>query len=536
MRLRYLVNPLLAVVVVLASGVANVSRADTFAAPLVQAAPTRVPIVVALQPGDRLTVTCEGGVLSSAIVAGTPIALCDAITATAVSSATATLIPATLTATATLAATSTPTYTSTRTLTPTRTPSLTRTPRTPTATRTPSPTRTATTAPATATASAVPSATHDHGGATPTPGATATTAPSGAIYDPLAINPTILGTCTTAVHDRYTATGPDGRTYRTWHPQTVDDGAGGTCTFAHEHGVDPATSRLANREPVVFGYEARLSELEGHPMPEAHEGFKVHVANRGDVNDESRVSQATVLQVFHMGTGGVRRYTESMHTLVVQAEMPDGQTFSVRGMAETGQVGSICARDRSLQTNESQADDIGRTVMTLPGVAEAANGGADCVVGAPYEIWSFALLVGQVPGQDALLQAGASLAAFDPITTLDPRDLTRVIYTGDAYPPSMGAPFSNYNYWRGCDREFYLGSYYLRNDRLTDFWTDSHGNLLSGPQSSATAIRQRIPLGNVFVPTSSAYSWQTLSVRGTESLNVFKLRQPTCAPGLGTRN
>lgn len=341
----------------------------------------------------------------------------------------------------------------------------------------------------------------------------------------------ILGTCSVQVHDRYVVRGPDGVLYRTWHPQTVDNGAGGTCTFAHEHGVDPATSQLAGLEPIAFDYVAHVSELNGMPMPEAHEGYKVHVANVGQVNDEGRISHASVVLLFHMGTGGVRRYLANMHTLAVQAQMPDGSRVSVSGMADTGSAGSICARDRGEVL-------IGRAVMTLSGVPESANGGQACEVGSPYEIWQFSLSIGGGPGTDPLLQFNASLAAFDPITTLDPQDFTRYIYTGDAFSPSLGAPFLDYNGWRGCKREFYVGNVALRNDRATTVWTDAHGHEVSGQPSPATAIRQTMPIGNVFEPGSPYASWQTLSswADNTGALTVFKLQQPNCAPGLGLRN
>ena len=103
------------------------------------------------------------------------------------------------------------------------------------------------------------------------PAATATSAPAGGIYDSAPIAAEILGTCSAQVHDRYVVRGPDGVLYRTWHPQVVDNGAGGTCTFAHEHGVDPATSQLQGVEPIAFDYVAHVSELNGMPMPEAAE-------------------------------------------------------------------------------------------------------------------------------------------------------------------------------------------------------------------------------------------------------------------------
>lgn len=111
---------------------------------------------------------------------------------------------------------------------------------------------------------------------------TATSAPDSVVLP--SVDPVILGTCPAAVHDRYTVVGPDGKTYRTWHPATVpldpNDPLKGTCTFAHEHGDDPRTL-LVNPSLPPFGY---IGALAGDNEP--HEGFKVFVANRGVVNDE----------------------------------------------------------------------------------------------------------------------------------------------------------------------------------------------------------------------------------------------------------
>ena len=110
--------------------------------------------------------------------------------------------------------------------------------------------------------------------------------------------------------------------YRTWHPQTDPSG----CVFAHEHGDNPAS--IENAEiaavPPKFGYIGRR-----HPMPdepnghdEPHEGFKVFVANRGDVSDESRVNRVYSRSVFHMGSGGPKRFTMQMHSAEIRARPP----------------------------------------------------------------------------------------------------------------------------------------------------------------------------------------------------------------------
>lgn len=75
-------------------------------------------------------------------------------------------------------------------------------------------------------------------------------------------------TCPAWVHDQYVTTGPDGQTYRTWHPQ-IDPVF--WCYFHHEHGSDPSPHK------PVFGYTAARMGME-----EGHEGFKVYTFNEAD--------------------------------------------------------------------------------------------------------------------------------------------------------------------------------------------------------------------------------------------------------------
>ena len=495
-RIRSGAHLVFAFLVGLSASYVGITQAESAGAQVAQA--TRTPITVSLRAGDRLTVSCAGRLVGTlGQISCEPVA-----TATASPTRTRTAVPAT----------------STRTARPSRTPTPLRsaTPTRPAAT----PTRTSTPTPPPA---ATPTATWTSAAPTAPP-------PSGTFYEAQAVAPEILGTCSADVHNRFVALGPDGYTYRTWHPQTVPvDPARpelGTCTFAHEHGADPATSQLQGAEPIVFDYVARIAELNGMPMPEAHEGFKVHVANAGQLNDEYRISRVTALMLYHMGTGGVRRYLAPMHTLAVQAQMPDGSRVNVRGMADTESAGSICAREYGDIT-------VGRAVMTLPNVPETANGRQPCVVQSAYEIWQFSLSITRNrSGEDPLLIFNSSLAAFDPITAMDPADVTRVVYSSDVFPNWNGG------YWRGCNREFYVGSAVLRNNVGTPIWTDAHGNVLSGTHTAADALLQVMPRGNVFDPSSPASSWQVLAAwrDGSGAGTQFKLQQPTCAPGLGLRN
>lgn len=310
--------------------------------------------------------------------------------------------------------------------------------------------------------------------------------------------PASLGTCPAAVHDRFVVTGPDGRTYRTWHPQTVPVDpvrpSGPTCTFAHEHGDDPSTS-LADPSPPPFGYAAFAAGMD-----EPHEGFKVFVVNAGTRNDEGRVARTSTRMVVHMGTGGPKRFTERHHSLEFDLIAPDGHEVHVQGMADTGLAGSICQRDASL-SNSSAADDVGRAVVVVPGA------GCD-TTGALYEIWKFELDV-------EYAHVIASSAVFDPITVLDPTDPSRAVPTEVAYP-RFGVQY-------GCDREAYHGPvYWYHATGPTTFWTDAMGMVV--PAGTPGALAQYVS------------NHTDIGIPMNQDQSIMKLHRTSCAPGLGSKN
>jgi hypothetical protein len=334
---------------------------------------------------------------------------------------------------------------------------------------------------------------------------TATAEPSATPGDPPTATPTlgpddirgdapadVLGTCPAAVHDRYVVRGPDGFLYRTWHPVEVpldpaNPGAG-TCRFAHEHGQDPSTS-LADSSPPAFGYVSAAGGL----AIEAHPGFKVFVANAGTRNDEGRVSNHSSRIVAHMGTGGVMRYHMQFHSLEVDMLAGDGsgRYLHVEGMADTKNAGNICQR-------ANPGNRIGRTVVTVPA--------AGCSIQSLYEIWEFKLSL-----RDRATVV-VSTAVFDPITVMDPSDLTRVVYTHEAYPQFGSSPK------HGCDAEAYHGPYMWYNaGGSTTFTTDIYGGA-----------------GSTLTQEVSAHS--VVNYNATNDGTQFKLHDSQCVPGLGLKN
>jgi len=303
--------------------------------------------------------------------------------------------------------------------------------------------------------------------------------------------------CPQALHDSIVTTGPDGKSYPTWHPP-VDPASG--CFFGHEHGSDPRTSS-ANAAMPAFGYVGATAGVV-----EPHAGFKVFLWHNGENTDLGSVP-ADIRAVFHMGTGGVARYTERFHSLEYDYVARDGtgREAHVAGMADTNvPVGSTCDNPR--------------------------RGGRDfSTVGCndPYEIWNNVHLQIKHPSDpytDYLhtrLTISGSFAVFDPVLTRDPSNNSRVLYSLNYYQPSSAIdPTSASSPYRGCDREAYGGpNYWLNAGRPTVYYSDAYGNV----NAQATAL----------APGLIRQSFSAVNSTNGES---FKVRRSTCGPGVHAPN
>lgn len=117
--------------------------------------------------------------------------------------------------------------------------------------------------------------------------------------------------CPAWVHDSYVTTGPDGKSYPTWHPQ-IDPVY--WCYFDHEHGSDPALFS-AGYSPA-YGY---ISTLAG--VVEPHSGFKSYVFDDGKGH--------MWLLTHHFGTGGLRRACVRFHGLdIAVADKASGELLA----------------------------------------------------------------------------------------------------------------------------------------------------------------------------------------------------------------
>ena len=387
--------------------------------------------------------------------------------------------------------TSTPTVTSSPTIKPTPSP-------TPRPTITPIPTPTVTPKPtgapsSTPTPSVVPTSIGGAGG----PGT-----PSGDIYG--AVPDALLGTCSHDVHDKYVTRGPNGQLYRTWHPP-VDADTG--CRFAHEHGDNPAASNIY-KGPVPFSY---VGSHIGIDMP--HAGYKCFVHNKGTTNDEGGAMLHDSYYCFHMGTAGTGRYTAQFHELYFNMRSANGYEMNVQGLADTGGLaGTICDNPRAPRTVQ----------------------GLGCVIDSAYEIWANDLVIRNRGNMVGFVQV--STAVFDPITTMDPSDRSRKLYTWDPEVLQSVFRFNNpRDHYRGCNREAYSGPVSWYNNGGTNvYYTDVYGNVENGG-----VLRQEISSINTNANSGLIDQFGGLIMAykgGTEPQSQFKFRQDSCVPGLGLSN
>lgn len=329
---------------------------------------------------------------------------------------------------------------------------------------------------------------------TSTPGNT-----SGGIFG--LVTADVLGSCSAAVHDKYVVVGPDGKTYRTWHPAKDPSG----CTFGHEHGDDPSTSNIF-AGPVPFGYIA--GQLG---MDEPHVGFKCFVHNKGQKNDEGSAMLHDTYFCFHMGTGGPARFSARFHSLDFHMTSAASYKLNVQGMADIGNVGTICDNPRQRRTVQ----------------------GFGCLLDSSYEIWENVLNIRN--RGNVVASAIVSTAVFDPITSMDPADLTRTVYTWSEEAQQKIFKFRDpRDDYRGCDREAYSGPVYWYNRGGSQvYYTDPYGNVVDGG-----VLRQEISAINTDQNTGfvNRFGGLRMTYKDSEEMTQFKYRKSACVPGLGIKN
>ena len=310
--------------------------------------------------------------------------------------------------------------------------------------------------------------------------------PTETIWGP--VDPDVLGDFTAAEHDNFTVSGGDGFRYRVWHPQCPVIQNGVLRCYAHEHGDDPATigdAWVKSMWDGRFGYAARRykhhpGEPDGHL--EAHEGFKVFVANKGDTNDEGRVNRTWTLAYVHMGTFRPGRFNTEPHSgsLASRHDFPGDQEMRLKFhlLLETGGTDVVC---------DPRHDAPIKDVMAL---------GSRCLLNSPYEIWGMTQTIREAGASQEIARVFQTPASFRPVTVLNPANRTEVVYADD---PRVAAikrfPGDNWSGFKDDVRETYAQNPYLyTGNRTTDiYWTDPTGLVV--PSTDPNAIQQYVQRG-----------------------------------------
>ena len=222
--------------------------------------------------------------------------------------------------------------------------------------------------------------------------------------------------------------------------------------------------------PVRFGYIGRRHPMPGEPNghEEAHEGFKVFVANPGDVNDEGRVNRVYSRSVFHMGTGGPKRFDMRHHSAEIRLVHPEfGLKAFTQLMMNTG--GTARCAIRACRRGQGR-DRSSTPPCRLNGRATRSGDRRSRSGTRGREVY----------------RSFATPAVFDPITVLNPANPTELVYIWDPRVAASAVP------WRRLARQPRLRPRELRAAGLlvqrrrgaTTYYTDAMGQ----PMASANPL------------------------------------------------
>ena len=255
--------------------------------------------------------------------------------------------------------------------------------------------------------------------------------------------PTAHDTCSKELHAEYTALGPDGKIYPTWHPAQVIDPATGTlCTFGHEHGADPAGSDIyawvvehltpedadGGKTGIPFGYasEALMTYGASHEgMAMRHEdnaGHKIFIANDVQLIDEDRNwvtipgTQETVTCDFlikqHQGSWSPDATSNNAHEAIYASRCSDGTEIISTTLSKFGNSNEFHKTCDTLGPVATVGSKLPmgygglRQIPDAECVAKNATGNAASLWGM-YELWK---------GENKIMAADGKteLAHFDP--------------------------------------------------------------------------------------------------------------------------
>ena len=308
-------------------------------------------------------------------------------------------------------------------------------------------------------------------------------------------------TCPKALHDSFRTVGPEGKVYPTWHPPTaIDPSTGRTCTFGHEHGLDPAGSnlwpwiqRLEGGLPFGFANQRQLDAGIGE-REEDHVGHKVFWRNGVRLQQSPGRADLGVtcdfLVKLHQGTHSPDAFVENAHELAYFVRCSDGTALAATLLSRIGDPGSFvrgCDKQTVIAAGTAGAGAApGRGVRFIPDAVCAQRD-----LGAMYEDWITSNYL-RTPGGRQLAYFDPNFAVFNPSRYFDPaapghlgRTITRcasassgIARTGECQGAATGAvafddprsPFA------GDHREVYFNQTTLTNaGGPTTWYTDAFG-------------------------------------------------------------
>jgi hypothetical protein len=262
-------------------------------------------------------------------------------------------------------------------------------------------------------------------------------------------------TCPSWVHDRYSAAGPDGRQYASWHPQ-IDPVY--WCYFRHEHGSDPALLGASYRP--LFGYASTAAGID-----EPHTGFKSYAFGDGQGR--------RWLVTHHFGTGSVNRACTRFHELqVAAASESSGEVLAdVHLLADFGKsVANTTGEPLTPAACRDQAAQAGGSTgaRLLPVLTRQA---------LAYEPWRM-----DGAGTVAGLTGAFTLNTVDAVVICNDVACDRDVVTG-----STGTQrFFTYTRDLGINASAAAGG--------GTYYTDAYGRVVVGPGQSG-ALRQYVKPG-----------------------------------------
>lgn len=271
--------------------------------------------------------------------------------------------------------------------------------------------------------------------------------------------------CPNWVHGRFTTTGPDGRTYGSWHPQ-IDPVY--WCYFGHDHGADPKL--MPSGKDVPFQYVAYYNNRQDeHNLGFKGFTFKDTKGNFWYINA-------------HIGTEMVHRFGIQFHTVYIRVESPSGEVLANLGYkADFGNTRSNRAPHQ---------------VVGIPGQSGIRSAGKKQVRvvqnGAGFEGYETWTIANTNSGRGLGIQGIATFDTFNPMSGCN------TLRCETAYIPS------NLMISKGEMRGLQIFNNFGIDSRRAlatgTFYTDPYGKVRVDGPSNNGAVRQYIKPGVVLYP------------------------------------